>query len=88
MRKLRLELDDLAVESFATAEGEGAQGTVRGLDDYVIIEDDVVLMPRTDETVCTCPTGCTGLTCCDPCVTADTCDAYCAVPATTDPAKS
>ena len=31
MKKLRLQLDDLAVESFATAEGRGAErGTVRG----------------------------------------------------------
>ncbi|MBV9109736.1 MAG: hypothetical protein JO306_10055 [Gemmatimonadetes bacterium] len=34
MRKLRMELDDLQVESFA-AEAEGAAGTVQGNDDEI-----------------------------------------------------
>lgn len=81
MRKLRLELDELAVESFATqaAPREGP-GTVRGHDlttnrtDPVPIDrktlESVVTCPVDVcriETVYTCPTGCPtcGATLCD-----------------------
>lgn len=44
MRKLHLDLDALAVDSFATAPGADRRGTVHGADG-IIIEDEIVLQP-------------------------------------------
>lgn len=62
-KKLTLNLEDLAVESFETTQPAGRRGTVRGLggmSDTTCFQD-----------ICTCPTG-SGYTCHEP-----TCEASC-----------
>jgi hypothetical protein len=46
IKKLRLDLEALSVESFATADGEGGRGTVRG--NVAFGEAN----PNTDESTC------------------------------------
>jgi hypothetical protein len=73
MRKLKLEMEALRVESFRTSGEAPRRGTVRGLGEpqegdqgYIIIEDDVVLAPAKtlppaescDTCYRTCETGC------------------------------
>ena len=40
MRKMKLQIDDLQVESFSTADASMHRGTVRAHDDQVLPEDD------------------------------------------------
>ena len=53
MRKLRLDLDELQVESFATQAGAGASGTVAGHADLIGAgnEIDVTVKPVTNDAV-------------------------------------
>ncbi|HEX8831725.1 MAG TPA: hypothetical protein VF705_11185 [Longimicrobium sp.] len=72
MRRLTLNVDALAVETFEMDTGPAARGTVRGHD------SDEALIPTTDWKTCrTCPIGCVGSQqpdtcgdiCSNPCVT-------------------
>lgn len=55
MRKIRLELDELAVESFATDAGGGARGTVEGQSDYTNPETVQPSMQTGHEGCPSCP---------------------------------
>ena len=69
MRKLNLHLEDLAVESFSTADGAGARGTVRGLDSVTVDQDTCATCPATCATCgATCPNTC-AVTCGNTCAT-------------------
>lgn len=71
MRKIRLELDSLAVESFATLAPEAEAGTVRGRADLAIGDAFVprdtsdgcgdIIVPATKAQ--TCPSTCAGPSC-------------------------
>jgi rubrerythrin len=74
-RKMKLDLDALAVETFHTDRAPGASGTVHGHDSG---PDEVALIPTTDWHTCrTCPFTCLGSQqpdtcgdlCSSPCVT-------------------
>lgn len=53
MPKIKLEMDALRVESFVTAGGAGARGTVNALSDEPATgEEDVGLLPVTDWKTC------------------------------------
>jgi hypothetical protein len=59
MRKLTLEIDALAVESFdTTAARADARGTVRGLDSGIGGGDDPMPTPPVEVDACTCNDGC------------------------------
>jgi len=80
MRKLKLNLEQLAVESFQTASAGDATGTVRGAA-YAeeITEPSVITEPIPTDTIIitirTCQTACNQITCGGTCgVTCATCD--------------
>jgi hypothetical protein len=57
MSKLRLKVDDLAVESFATGDAGELQGTVKGRMDYTPIQPGACPpYQNTDPASCNCPT--------------------------------
>jgi hypothetical protein len=61
MQKLKLDPDLLRVESFATAADGVARGTVPAY--AAAVETVQTVVPITGASVCTCPTGCGGVTC-------------------------
>jgi hypothetical protein len=83
MKKLKLEIEALAVESFATATSPGEAGTVRGRAElagagaYDVprntpgAECDVIIVPYTQAP--SCPYTCAGDTCPGTCVTDCSC---------------
>jgi hypothetical protein len=60
MRKLRLDVEMLVVESFATAGGRGGNGTVRGHDDSTVVYPGGPVGRRSDD-----PADCSMATCGD-----------------------
>ncbi|MBB4637187.1 pinensin family lanthipeptide [Longimicrobium terrae] len=60
MRKLKLEIDDLAVESFTPAVGEGEAGTVRA---NITAYYELCHADQTAEATCTCEPTCNAQTC-------------------------
>jgi hypothetical protein len=70
MKKLRLRLDDLRVDSFRTTEAQKVRGTVLGH------------FPLTAATACTCPgiNTCDFASCGGTCAWAETCAAPCTQP--------
>jgi hypothetical protein len=68
MRKLTLQLDSLAVDSFETGANDGLRGTVRGRDTLPTEMCATPVMP------CKPTTGCTGPTSYNTC---NTCEPYC-----------
>ena len=64
-KKLRLEIDALAVESFETAMPRGAHGTVRGAEATAACSDGPVTCHPTNDPCDTCDTSCAGGPFCD-----------------------
>ncbi|MBB4637188.1 pinensin family lanthipeptide [Longimicrobium terrae] len=60
MRKLKLEIDDLAVESFTPSVGEGEAGTVRA---NITAYYELCHADQTAEATCTCEPTCNAQTC-------------------------
>jgi len=58
MRKLRLDIEMLVVESFATDGGRGGSGTVRGHDDSTVVYPGGQTVGRSDD-----PADCSLATC-------------------------
>jgi hypothetical protein len=57
MKKLRLEIEELAVESFGTSDQDGrATGTVRGHFEAIPQDPDLVAVPYTQGKTCIDPT--------------------------------
>jgi hypothetical protein len=74
MRKLNLQLEDLAVESFFATGNVSDRGTVRGMDSVTVDQDTCVTCPATCATCgATCPNTCS-VTCGSTCAT---CPASC-----------
>ena len=76
MRKLRLDLDTLAVDSFRTADGSGVPGTVKGAENEYEPDLTGPQPPEPLVTVYTCATYCGQATCGATCHTCwdPTCD--------------
>ncbi|HEX8903377.1 MAG TPA: hypothetical protein VF771_00900 [Longimicrobiaceae bacterium] len=65
MKKLRLEIETLDVESFATAPLDGAAGTVRGAAETNLCSQGPVTCHPTYDPCDTCATSCAGGPYCD-----------------------
>ncbi len=65
MKKLRLDVDSLGVESFATAPAAAAPGTVRGAADTEVCSGGPVTCHPSYDPCETCATSCAGGPWCD-----------------------
>ena len=65
MKKLRMDVDALHVESFTTAEGAARAGTVRGAEATELCSQGPVTCHPTNDPCDTCNTSCAGGPLCD-----------------------